>query len=473
MSPLPRVLAAAAACSFLLAGCTPAADQPPAEIESAADAVRALPGIAGVAVTRTTGAEPVQGNFGQRDEPAPSTVRVEVALAEALDPEAAGEAAATAHRLVSAGAGRMESGHNVTVLSDFVASPVGDEHGGSRLSVGTGPHTTAPVLAASVEDGYGLIAAGATTVGMDLGLGRDNGSWDEDPLAATAQVAATAAEDLVGIAQAAVELDRGVALEAPGARYQSASRMPDVDVVRLLVAAADRQGVRDATYLAQGQRLEVQSDAEAGSQDVTDLRHWLEAHDFASADHPLAYTVLDADYTEHTGWVSGAAPASHAPHTLDPFGGASPWADDPAAPDCAGEDLEVTFGVVESAAGTRGASVAARNVSGRPCAVENVPTLTFHNEAGRAQGDVTTEPYEPGVEPGRVVVPDSEQVLALLLWRAMSTANDPETTTTVQVTAVPGADPVPLDVTSDGTTATGLDVLDGTEVRLSPWIQRG
>jgi hypothetical protein len=473
VSPLPRVLAVAAVCALVLVGCTPGADEPPTEIESAADAVRALPGVADVAVTRTTGSEPVQGNFGQRDEPAPSTVRVEVALAETLDPGAAGEAAGAAHRLVAAAVSHMESGQNVTVLSDFVASPAGGENGGSRLSVGTGPHTTSPVVADAVEDGYGLIAAGATTVGLDLGLGRGDGSWDEDPLAATAQVAGTAPADLVDIAEVAVELDRGVTLEAPGVRYQSASRVPDVDAVRLLVAAASRPGVRDATYLAQDQRLEVRSGAEPGSQDLADLRHWLEAHDFADADHPLAYTLLDADHTETTGWVSGTAPASHAPHTLDPFGGAAPWADDPAAPDCAGEDLEVTFGVVDSAAGTRGASVAARNVSDRPCAVENVPTLSFRNEAGQAQGDVTIEPYEPGVEPGRVVVPSGESVLALLLWRAMSTANDPDTTTTVQVTAVPDADPVPLDVTSDGTPATGLDVLDGAEVRVSPWIQGG
>jgi hypothetical protein len=381
----PRVLAAAAACALLLAGCTPGADRAPAEIESAADAVRALPGVAGVAVSQDTGPEPVQGNFGQRDDPAPSTVRVEVALAEALDPGAAGETAGAAHRLLADAAGRAKRDQDVTVLSGFVTGPAGDADAGARLSVGAGPHTPSPAVAAAVEDGYGLVAAGATTVG--LGLGGDD-SWDQDPLAATALVTAATPGDLVDLAVTAVELDRGVELEAPGARYRSASRVPDVDAVRLLAAVAARPGVRDVSYLAQDQRLEIWSGAEPASQDLADLRRWLEAQDFADAENPLAYTVLAGD-TESTGWVSGAAPASHAPHTLDPFGGATPWPDDAGAPDCAGDGLEVTFGAVDAAAGTRGASVAARNVSGRPCAVESTPTLTFHDEAGQAQGDMS------------------------------------------------------------------------------------
>jgi len=68
-------------------------------------------------------------------------------------------------------------------------------------------------------------------------------------------------------------------------------------------------------------------------------------------------------------------------------------------------------------------------------------------------------------------VPSGETVVALLLWRAMSTANDPDTTTDIEVVAVPGAEPVLLDGTMDGTPATGLDILDGAEVRLGPWSQ--
>lgn len=475
MPPLPRVLAVAvaAACALVLAGCTPDADQPPAEIESAADAVRALPGVSGVAVTRTSlTLEPVQGNFGERAEPAPSTVRVEVVLTDALGPEAAGEAAGAAHDLLAAGARSVVHDENLTVRSDFVAGPVNDGDGGdggSRLTVAAGPGTPSRAVVDAVGDGYGLLAAGATTVGLDLGVGML--SWDTDPSATTAQVTAHSANDLVDIALAAAELDRGVGLEAPGARYLGASSAPDVEAVRLLAAAVDRPNVQDAAYLVQERQLEVRSDAVAGSPELADLRRWLETTTFAGTDDPLAYTLRDADHTDLTGWVSGAEPASSAPRTPDPVGGTRSWPDDPDSRDCAGEDLAVTFGAVDSAAGTRGASVAARNVSDRPCAVENVPTLTFRNAAGQAQDGVTFQPYEPGVELDRVVVPSGETVVALLLWRAMSTANDPDTTTDIEVVAVPGAEPVLLDGTMDGTPATGLDILDGAEVRLGPWSQ--
>ncbi|MFI8527061.1 DUF4232 domain-containing protein [Promicromonospora sukumoe] len=464
MPPLPRVLALAAVSVLVLAGCTPSADEPPAEVTSAADAVRDLPGVDDVAVTRTVSeGEPVQGNFGQRTEQAPSTVSVEVALAGTLDPRAAGEAAGEAHRLLANGASRVDDQENVTVASSFV--------GGPGLSVSTGPETASEVVSAAVADGFALLAAGASTVGLSLGLGGGDGSWEESPIASTAHVTAASPEDFVGLARTAVELERSVDLEAPGVRYQGATRMPDVGAVRLLVAAAARPGVVDATYLSPEQRITLQTDAEADSQSLADLRRWLETQDYGTADDPVGYTVLDASYAETTGWVSGAEPASHAPHTLDPFTDAGVWPEDPTAPDCAGPDLEVTFGVVDSAAGTRDGSVRATNVSGGSCAVENVPGLVFENEAGQPQQDVTIEPYEPGVVPGRVVVPDGGTVLAPLLWRAMSTANDPDTTTTVQVTAVPGADPVPLDATTDGTPATGLDVLDGAEVRIGPWTQ--
>ncbi|MFJ3407899.1 DUF4232 domain-containing protein [Promicromonospora sp. NPDC090134] len=451
MPPHRRVLLLTTASALVLAGCTPG---PPDEVESAAEAVRALPGVADVAVTRTFGPEPVQGNFGQRSEAAPSTVSVEVALTAALDPHAAGEAAASAHRLLAGAARDVDETENVTVTSDFV---------GSGLSVRAGPNTAADIVVDAVEDGYDLLAAGATTVG--LGLGEGNGS---DPLAATAHVAAAAPDDLVDVAEAADELDRRVELEAPGARYRSAASVPDVDTVRLLVAAAGQPGVQDATYLAQERRLTLQSDAESGAQSLADLRRWLEARDFATVDAPVAYTVLDAGYAETTGWVSGAEPAPRSP---GPAGGATPWPDDPAALDCTGQDLEVTLGVVDSAAGTRGVSVRARNVSGQPCALKGVPDLVFENAAGQPQPDVTVQPSDPRELPARVVVPDGGAVLALLLWHTMSTANDPDTTTTVQVTPVPGADPVPLDATTDGTPATGLDVLDGAEVRVGPWMQ--
>lgn len=68
-------------------------------------------------------------------------------------------------------------------------------------------------------------------------------------------------------------------------------------------------------------------------------------------------------------------------------------------------------------------------------------------------------------------MPPGEQMLAPLQWRAMSTANDPAVTTSIQVIAVPGAEPVLLDVTGHESSPTGLDILDGAEVHLGPWVQ--
>jgi len=80
-------------------------------------------------------------------------------------------------------------------------------------------------------------------------------------------------------------------------------------------------------------------------------------------------------------------------------------------------------------------------------------------------------PYESGVVPGRLVVPPGEQMLAPLRWRAMSTANDPNVAVSIQVIAVPGAEPVLLDVTEHESSPVGLDIMDGGDVYLGPWAQ--
>lgn len=477
MPRLPRILVLATAA--LLAGCASAGVSTSAdaavELETAADAVRELDGVVDVAVHRTMNAEPVAGNFGEREESALSSIQVEVGLDAALNPGAAGDLAGEAHRLLVAGAGHVVGHDDVTVSSEFLVGAGDIEDIEPWLAVEAGARAVTEALTESVadavEDGYALGESGAETVHIRLGDG--DGTWEDDPLAATAHITTSAPDDLVALAETAVELDRGTDLEAPAARYRSIARVPDVDAVRLLVGAADRPDVSHATYLAQEQRLEIQSTADAGAQSLADLYQWLDAQDFATADEPLAYTVLDAAFAETTGWVSGVEPASHAPHPLPLPDGMEPWPDDSSAPDCTGENLEVTFGVVDSAAGTRGASVRARNTSGEPCAVEDVPGLAFRNGDGQAQTAVTVEPYEPGVEPGRIVVPEGESVLSPLVWRAMSTVNDPDTTTTIEVTAVPGAGPVALDVTTDGTSASGLDILDGAAVRVGPWTQAG
>jgi hypothetical protein len=475
VSPLPRALVLVVVSTLVLAGCTLGAEQPPAEIRTAADSVHDLDGVVAVEVTRSSPVEPARGNFGQREQAAPSTVNVRVRLDETLGADDAGSVTAEAQSLLAADADLLESRDQVSLSVEYYteaeeSGPTQDGYGeGPSLHVTTGAGPTTEVVRDAATDAYRLREAGALMV--TIGLGDGPGIWEDDPIAATAQVRASSVYELPGLARTAVELDRSADLSASGADFRSTARVPDVGAVALLVATAGRPDVSSVTYLAQEHRLTVRTGA-SSAQGVTALHRWLDRQEYARASgYHVAYTVIDAEQNETTGWVSGFEPPAQSPDTLPLPEGAAPWPVDPAAPDCTGDDLEVTFGVVDSSLGTRAANVRARNVSGAPCAVENVPDLIFRNEAGQAQENVTITPGD--VEPARVVVPDGEYVISAFLWRAMSTANDPDTTTTVEVTAVPGADPVRLDATMDGTRASGLDVLDGAEVRQSPWTQAG
>nr|WP_246322156.1 DUF4232 domain-containing protein [Nocardioides panzhihuensis] len=133
-------------------------------------------------------------------------------------------------------------------------------------------------------------------------------------------------------------------------------------------------------------------------------------------------------------------------------------------------DLEVTFGGHDAAAGSRQAWIRARNAGAQACAIESVPAVEFLDAAGAAQAGVTIEPYEPSMVPARVVVPAGESAMAVIDWQAMSTANDPDVTTALRVTALPGSKPVTIQV-SRPSAPSDLDILDGAEVRISPWAQ--
>ncbi len=457
----------AAAAALTLVGCTPSAERPPAEIRSAADEVRELDGVVGVEVTRTTVSGPVQGNFGQQEETPPSSVDARVELAESLDPAAAGDAVGEAHRLLAAGAERVDPLENVTVSAEFFAGSEPSENftaGQPWLSVRAEDDAEPERVAEATEYGYELRATGAESVSLGVTSGA------EDPPTAWASVVASSADDLVTLARKAIELDRGADLEAPGIRYESASRPPDLAAVRLVVAAAGRPDVRNAAYVA-GQPLTIQSDAAPGAQSLADLRSWLEARRFATADHPLAYTVLDAEYTEATGWVSGAVPTAHAPHTVPLPAGTKAWPDDDAAPACTDDDLRIAWAGSDAATGHRYGLLTARNVAGNACALEAVPGVTPLNGAGRGQDDVSIELYAPGVVPGRLVVPPGETASAAVEWGAMSTANDPDLTTTLRVVPQPGTAAVEVPVSGRPESRGGLDVLDGAALRISPWVQ--
>jgi hypothetical protein len=145
--------------------------------------------------------------------------------------------------------------------------------------------------------------------------------------------------------------------------------------------------------------------------------------------------------------VSAFSPPEPEPNSLPPPAGIDAWPDGADAPVCTGADLDVNYGGSDAATGARYALLLARNVSERPCAVDGIPDIDFRNTEGAAQEDVRFEPYRPGVIPGRLVLPPDEQMLAPLQWSAMSMANDPDVTTSIEVIAVPGRAPALLDVT--------------------------
>lgn len=452
-----------------LAGCTPAGERVPEGVESAADSVRELHGVVDVEVTRTENSaiEPVPRNYGQSEEPVPSSLDVKVRLDRSLSPTAAAAAASEAQRLLAAATGRIHPSEKITVSTELVVGTEGpDRFDVSRawLSVHTSPDAPPDVVAEAAAYGYELRKVGATSVFFSLGAD------PEDPLDVYAGVSASSSDDLVALARRAAELGHRAGLEAPGVRYESGTQVPDLSAVRLVVAAADRPEVRDAAYVA-GQQLTLQSDAAPGAQSLADLRHWLEAQPHATADQPLAYTVLDAAYTESTGWVSGVLPAAYAPHTLPLPSGTKAWPDDDAAPSCTDEDLRIAWAGSDAATGHRYGRLAAHNVSGHACALEAVPDVLPLNATGAGQEDVSTEPYRPGVMPGRVVIPTGEAASAAVEWDAMSTANDPDLTTTLRVVAQPGAAVVEVPVAGRPETPGGLDALDGVVLQVSPWVQ--
>ncbi|WP_431838453.1 DUF4232 domain-containing protein [Cellulomonas sp. Y8] len=142
----------------------------------------------------------------------------------------------------------------------------------------------------------------------------------------------------------------------------------------------------------------------------------------------------------------------------------SPWPDDPAAPACAGADLDVTLGGFDAALGRRYLLLTATNTSDASCAVQGRPAITFVRASGTPAPDVETGTPSGTPEPGRYVLPPGERLHAGLTWRGMSTALDPDVTVTLRVTAAPGADPV--DVPAGEHT---LDVLAGAAVEVGAW----
>lgn len=148
------------------------------------------------------------------------------------------------------------------------------------------------------------------------------------------------------------------------------------------------------------------------------------------------------------------------------------YPDDPAAPACAGDDLDVQITGFDAAAGSRYLSLEATNASGHPCAVQGAPALEFGRLSGTTTPRVTFPALCRGFPP-RVVVPDGQELHAAVEWNAMSTSLDPDVTVEVRVRTTPDGSLIalPLDEVPlyDGRTLDQIDVLDGAEVEVGWW----
>ena len=431
-------------------------DPVPDELHTAARQAADVPGVVSAAVA---GFEVTTRDLKDGDV---ARVAVDVVLDDGLSPEAASTAAAraddvladarvdgvrTLSRTTTVHAGEPRTVHDVEVypLTAWVAED-GD--------------------ASSVADAFALRDAGATTVS-----------------GVSAEVAD--GEGLVRLAQAAAEQEIAASLRtADGTlQYDASGRVPDAAVARLAAEAAGRPGVASVAVTAQVPEdvvvtggvvlgLAVHLDGSAPSSGTGALARWLDDPARAVGDGHLAYSLAEPGYAERVeGWVAASPPPAPEERTVPLPAGVDPWPADDDAPACTGDDLRLSLGTPDAAAGGRYLAVHAENVSGRPCALDGVPRLTFRDADGAPQDDVTTGPAAPGVVAGRVVVPAGERALATVQWRAMSTANDADVTTAVAVVAVPGAEPVPLSPEVPGVGAAELDVLDGAEVRVGPWVQ--
>lgn len=184
-------------------------------------------------------------------------------------------------------------------------------------------------------------------------------------------------------------------------------------------------------------------------------------------DGPVVHAVVSSSFRSAAGVVGRPEPAAPDAAAADGSSAgraASPWPDDPAAPACAGTDLDVTLGGSDAALGHRYLLLTATNASAAPCAVQGRPDITFVRASGTPVPDVETGTPTGTPDPARYVVPPGGALHAPLTWLAMSTALDPDVTEVLRVTAVPGADPeeVPVD-------RGGLDILAGAAVQVGAW----
>lgn len=323
--------------------------------------------------------------------------------------------------------------------------------GGTLTVAHTGPGDLA------VRDAVTLLDAGAARVG----LRPDHASVDGRDASA-----------LPALAETVRALGRGLnslGVTGFGALHSSAAEpvLPSTSAVTLLVAADARPEAVQVVYevrSTQGTEAPLLTLMVTGS--PTPAADWLRSYPLGEVlDTPVAFAV-HGDDTSERGFVAGRDSAA-----ADPAGDqadAAAAAADGVAP-CAGADLRAGITGFDAATGARFLTVTAENVSDRPCALDGRPGLSFERASGTAPS-VLVQPDDPGQNPTRVVVPPGATAASQLTWRAMSTTNDPDVTTTVVVTTVPQATPARLATSLVEGISSGADILEGATVTVAPWV---
>lgn len=248
-------------------------------------------------------------------------------------------------------------------------------------------------------------------------------------------------------------------------RYSATDRT-DMSELQLLADAAKRGIFQNASIDNSGLNLTLGNQAPAAAEQETHV--WLEQHE--AFDEAMPYKLFSAGYEVLAeGWVGGKKPESLIPRPVVLPDNVTSWPQDPSAPWCAEDELDIALGTPDAAAGSRYLPVFAKNTSAGPCALRSYPQIAFLNADGDAQPDVQLQP-EPGILLERVTIPAGEAVISTLEWNAMSTSLDPDETVALGIAAARGMTPVELAPAVDGQPTT-LDILDGARITQSPWVQ--
>ncbi|HEY0188975.1 MAG TPA: DUF4232 domain-containing protein [Cellulomonas sp.] len=174
--------------------------------------------------------------------------------------------------------------------------------------------------------------------------------------------------------------------------------------------------------------------------------------------------VVQSSFRSQGGVVGEALPAAD-PAIAEQAAAGDRWPDDPSAPVCTADEIDVQVLGTDAALGTRYLLIRATSTADHPCALTGRPEITFVRASGTPVPDVETGTPSGSPAAVRQVLPVGESVLSELRWGAMSTANDPDVTVSLLVAAEPGTEPTAVLLDQQ------LDVLDGAAVEVDAWLR--